>query len=62
MFESAEQKAEVLAILDRARKAIEDEKLSDLQVIVMEALVLLVRLYAKDVPGALPLVIMESNP
>ena len=62
MFESAEEKAEVLEMIDRMHKAIEDENLKELQTCALEAFVIFLRSFAKDVPGALPLVIMEKNP
>lgn len=62
MFASAEEKAEVLALLDEVRKAIEEDEPRKLQACLLQAFVYLFRSIAKDVPGALPLVIMEKNP
>lgn len=61
MFESAEQKAEILNLIDRARAAVEQEDPHAIEALTLEVFALMLRVVAKDIPGALPMVIMEKS-
>lgn len=57
MFESAEQKKAILDLLDRLRAAVDQEDPRALQELMLDAATIMLRMIAKDVPGALPLVV-----